>query len=72
MRKTPLIMLGVAAGMALTFVATQSYVALGGTDPRLLAAPTNYRLLDVFGVTGATQVRNPALVRELLANLKLA
>src|SRR6202162_4477410 len=49
MRKTPLIMLGVAAGMALTFVATQSYVALGGTDPRALAAPTNYRLLDVFG-----------------------
>jgi carboxyl-terminal processing protease len=50
MRKTPLIMLGVAAGMTLTFVATQSYVAFGGTDPRALAAPpTNYRLLDVFG-----------------------
>jgi carboxyl-terminal processing protease len=49
MRKTPLIMLGAAAGIALTFVATQSYVALGGTDPRALASPTNYRLLDVFG-----------------------
>ena len=49
MRKTPLIMVGVAAGMALTFVATQSYVAFGGTDPRTVAPPTNYRLLDVFG-----------------------
>ncbi|HLH88353.1 MAG TPA: S41 family peptidase [Xanthobacteraceae bacterium] len=48
--KAPLIVLGVAAGMALTIVGTQSYVALGGTDPRLLSAPpTNYRLLDVFG-----------------------
>jgi carboxyl-terminal processing protease len=49
MRKTSLILLGTAAGMALTLVATQSYVALGGTDTGTLATPTNYRLLDVFG-----------------------
>jgi len=49
MRKTSLILLGAATGMALTLVATQSYVALGGTDTRALALPTNYRLLDVFG-----------------------
>ena len=49
MRKTSLILLGTAAGMALTLVATQSYVALGGTDTSTLATPTNYRLLDVFG-----------------------
>src|ERR1700722_13968962 len=49
MRKTSLILLGTAAGMALTLVATQSYVALGGTDTGTLATPTNFRLLDVFG-----------------------
>lgn len=35
-------------------------------------ADTSNGLLDVFGGTGATQVRNPALVNQLLANLKLA
>lgn len=29
-------------------------------------------VLDVFAGTGATQIRNPALVNQLLANLKLA
>jgi len=33
---------------------------------------TTSGLLDVYGGTGATQVKNPALVRQLLANLKLA
>jgi carboxyl-terminal processing protease len=49
MRKASLILLGAATGMALTIVATQSYVALGGTDARTAPAATNYRLLDVFG-----------------------
>ena len=35
-------------------------------------ADTTTGLLDVFGGTGQTQFRNPALVRQLLANLKLA
>jgi hypothetical protein len=35
-------------------------------------ADTTNGLLDVFGGTGATQIRNPALVNQLLANLKLA
>ena len=35
-------------------------------------ADTTTGLFDVFGGTGATQVKNPALVRQLLANLKLA
>jgi hypothetical protein len=35
-------------------------------------ADTTSGLFDVFGGTGQTQVRNPALVRQLLANLKLA
>ena len=35
-------------------------------------ADTTTGLFDVFGGTGQTQVRNPALVRQLLANLKLA
>jgi hypothetical protein len=33
---------------------------------------TKTGVLDVFAGTGATQVRNPALVSQLLANLKLA
>jgi len=49
MRKASLILLGVAAGTALTAVATQSYVALGGTDARTAPPAANYRLLDVFG-----------------------
>jgi carboxyl-terminal processing protease len=49
MRKTSLILLGAATGMALTIAATQSYVALGGTDVRTSPPVANYRLLDVFG-----------------------
>jgi hypothetical protein len=33
---------------------------------------TSSGLFDVYAGTGATQVRNPALVRQILANLKLA
>jgi hypothetical protein len=35
-------------------------------------ADTTSGVLDVFAGTGATQIRNPALVSQLLANLKLA
>jgi hypothetical protein len=35
-------------------------------------ADTSTGLFDVFGGDGQTRVRNPALVRQLLANLKLA
>ena len=35
-------------------------------------ADTTNGLLDVYGGTGATQIRNPALINQLLANLKLA
>jgi hypothetical protein len=35
-------------------------------------ADTTSGLFDVFAGTGQTQIRNPALVRQLLANLKLA
>lgn len=48
MRKASLIFLGAATGVALALGATQSYVALGGTDARA-APPADYRLLDVFG-----------------------
>jgi hypothetical protein len=54
-------------------------VAMAPMPPTAMAGPlvvyiadTTNGLLDVFGGTGATQVRNPALVSELLANLKLA
>jgi hypothetical protein len=35
-------------------------------------ADTSNGLLDVYGGTGATQLRNPALVNQILANLKMA
>jgi hypothetical protein len=35
-------------------------------------ADTTAGVLDVYAGTGATQIRNPALVSQLLANLKLA
>lgn len=35
-------------------------------------ADTTNGLLDVFGGTGQTRVHNPALVKQLLANIKLA
>ncbi len=54
-------------------------VAMAPMAPSAMAGPlvvyiadTTNGLLDVFGGTGATQVRNPALVNQLLANLKLA
>jgi hypothetical protein len=54
-------------------------VAMAPMAPSAMAGPlviyvadTTNGLLDVFGGTGATQVRNPALVSQLLANLKLA
>jgi hypothetical protein len=54
-------------------------VAMAPMAPSAMAGPlvvyiadTTNGLLDVFGGTGATQVRNPDLVNELLANLKLA
>lgn len=54
-------------------------VAMAPMAPSAMAGPlvvyiadTTSGLLDVFGGTGATQVRNPALVSQLLANLKLA
>jgi carboxyl-terminal processing protease len=49
MRKASLILLGAATGMTLAAVATQSYVALGGTDARTSPPAADYRLLDVFG-----------------------
>src|SRR5262249_34836171 len=49
MRKASLILLGAAAGMALTALATQSNVALGETDVRTPPPAANYRLLDVLG-----------------------
>jgi hypothetical protein len=35
-------------------------------------ADTTTGLFEVFAGTGQTQIRNPALIRQLLANLKLA
>lgn len=53
-------------------------VAMAPMAPSAMAGPlvvyvadTTNGLLDVYGGTGATQIRNPALVRQLLANLKL-
>jgi carboxyl-terminal processing protease len=47
MRKTPLVLLGVAAGVAITLVATQPRLWLG-TSARAAAADT-YRQLNLFG-----------------------
>jgi len=47
MRKTPLVLLGVAAGVAMTLVATQPRLWLG-TSARAAAADT-YRQLNLFG-----------------------
>jgi hypothetical protein len=35
-------------------------------------ADTTKGLLNVYGGTGATQIHNPALVNQILANLKMA
>ncbi len=54
-------------------------VAMAPMAPSAMAGPlvvfiadTSNGVLDVFAGTGATQVRNPALVSQLLANLELA
>jgi hypothetical protein len=54
-------------------------VAMAPMAPTAMAGPlvvyiadTTTGLLDVFGGTGATQINNPALVSQLLDNLKLA
>jgi hypothetical protein len=54
-------------------------VAMAPMAPTAMAGPlvvyiadTTTGVLDVFGGTGETQVHNPALVSQLLANLKLA
>jgi hypothetical protein len=52
-------------------MAPMAPTAMGGPLIVYISDTTN-GLLDVFGGTGATQVRNPALVRQLLANLPLA
>src|SRR3989449_137136 len=48
MRKTPLILLGAAAGAALTFLATQPRIGVMGASARAAGADT-YRQLNLFG-----------------------
>jgi hypothetical protein len=62
-----------------TLMPVSKPVVMAPMTPTAMAGPlvvyiadTTSGLLDVFGGTGATQVRNPALVRQLLANLELA
>jgi hypothetical protein len=54
-------------------------VAMAPMAPSAMAGPlvvyiadTTAGVLDVYAGTGATQIRNPALVSQLLADLKLA
>src|SRR5919201_2002084 len=49
MRKTPLILLGAAAGAALTLLATQPRLALIGASARAAAGADTYRQLNLFG-----------------------
>jgi carboxyl-terminal processing protease len=49
MRKTSLILLGAAAGMALTLVATQPRLVLFGASAKAAAAADTYRQLNLFG-----------------------
>src|ERR1700739_4427586 len=50
MRKTSLILLGAAAGAALTLMSTQPRLVFDGTSARAAAADTNtYRQLSLFG-----------------------
>src|SRR5438477_12544372 len=62
MRKTPLILLGAAAGAALTLLATQPRLAFVGASARAAPADT-YRQLsrfgDVFGRVRADYVEKP-------------
>ncbi len=62
-----------------TLMPASKPVVMAPMAPTAMAGPlvvyiadTTSGLFDVFGGTGQTQVRNPALVRQLLANLKLA
>jgi hypothetical protein len=62
-----------------TLMPVSKPVAVAPMAPTAMAGPlvvyisdTTSGVFDVFGGTGQTQVRNPALVRQLLANLKLA
>ena len=48
MRKTPLILLGAAAGVAVTLIATQPRIVLDGARAQAAAADT-YRQLSLFG-----------------------
>src|SRR6266705_1276913 len=49
MRKTPLILLGAAAGAALTPLATQPRLAFVGASARAAAGADTYRQLNLFG-----------------------
>src|SRR5712691_3949557 len=49
MRKTPLILLGAAAGAALTLLATQPRLAFVGASARAAAGADTYRQLNLFG-----------------------
>src|SRR3981189_3681698 len=48
MRKTPLILLGAAAGVAVTLISTQPRIVFDGASARAAAADT-YRQLSLFG-----------------------
>jgi hypothetical protein len=52
-------------------MAPMAATAMAGPLVVYIADTTN-GLLDVFGDTGQTRIHNPALVNQLLANLKLA
>lgn len=67
------------SGQPATLKPVSKPVAMAPMAPTAMAGPlvvyiadTTNGLFDVFGGTGATQVHNPALVTQLLANLKLA
>jgi hypothetical protein len=67
------------SGQPTTLMPASKPVAMAPMAPTAMAGPlvvyiadTTSGLFDVFGGTGQTQIRNPALVNQLLANLKLA
>jgi carboxyl-terminal processing protease len=51
MRKTSLMLLGAATGVALAIVAMQPRVAFSGAEGRPVPPPANYRVLNLFGDT---------------------
>lgn len=62
-----------------TLMPVSKPVVMAPMAPTAMAGPlvvyiadTTSGVLDVFGATGQIQIHNPALVRQLLANLKLA